>query len=688
MPDETVLQVGVGKQYQTINAAIVAADKMGGNADIKVDAGTYTNDGGYLWDGINNVTVEGVGGMVNIVDPTYYAGGKAAIVTGGQNIVLKNLDISGVTVPDGNGAGVRYDQGTLLLDNVHLHDNQNGILGAPDITGSITIQNSEIDHNGTSAGNTHNIYIGDVGQFTLTNSYIHDANIGHEVKSRAENNTITNNRIEDSEGTSSYSIDLPNGGNATITGNVIEQGANGVNHIINAYGEEGSVHAGTAVTFSNNQVVNDNSLGMGPLWANNGATFTGTGNTLWNLTDLGNGVSASGFTQLSARPNPNTSVLTGGGTTPTPVAALPVATTVGLVLNLSEDAYQGDAQYTITVDGQQIGGTRTENVLHSSGQSENVALGSLSTGPHQIGVTFLNDKWDGTPTTDRNLFIDGATYDGQPITGSTLALMSAGTQTFTVIGAAAPAPTPVTTPVSSPAPAPVSVPTSGLVVNVSEDAYLGDAQFTIAVDGQQVGDTYTATASHNAGQSQAISVNTVLGNGTHTVGISFINDKWDGTPSTDRNLYVTGASYNGQNVPGAADTLMSNGTTNFGLTTGTQVTSTAVVVNISEDAYQGDAQFTIVVDGKQQGGTYTATASHGAGQSQAITLVGIAESFTPHDIAVMFLNDKYDGTPSTDRNLYVNSIQIDGQDVPGGAAALMSTGTQHFAAVAPANWVG
>lgn len=316
MSDETVLQVGAGKQFATINAAIAAADQMGGNADIKVDAGTYTNDGGYLWDGINNVTIEGVGGTVKIVDPTYYAGGKAAIVTGGQNIVLKNLDISGVAVPDGNGAGVRYDQGTLLLDNVSLHGNQNGILGAADATGSITIQNSEIYGNGTSAGNTHNIYIGDVAQFTLTNSYVHDANVGHEVKSRAENNTITNNRIEDNSGTSSYSIDLPNGGNATITGNVIEQGASGQNHIINSYGEEGNLHTGNAVTFSNNTVVNDNPAGAGPVWSNNGAVITGTGNTVWNTTDLGNGVSSSSFTALSTRPTLNTSS--------TPISLLPL----------------------------------------------------------------------------------------------------------------------------------------------------------------------------------------------------------------------------------------------------------------------------------------------------------------------------------------------------------------------------
>src|SRR5579875_2440939 len=194
---ETVLKVGANEQFTTINAAILAADAAGGNADIQVDAGIYYNDGGYIDDGVNNVTVEGVGGDAVIVDPGYNAGGKAAIVTGGDNIVLKNLDISEVQVPDGNGAAVRYDQGTLLLDNVHFHDNQNGILGAPDPNGTITVENSEFDHNGIDGGNghTHDLYIGDIANFTIENSYIHDANIGHEIKSRAQNNVILNNVI-------------------------------------------------------------------------------------------------------------------------------------------------------------------------------------------------------------------------------------------------------------------------------------------------------------------------------------------------------------------------------------------------------------------------------------------------------------------------------------------------------------
>ena len=44
--------------------------------------------------------------------------------------------------------------------------------------------------------------------------------------------------------------------------------------------------------------------------------------------------------------------------------------------------------------------------------------------------------------------------------------------------------------------------------------------------------------------------------------------------------------------------------------------SDTLVLSISEDAYKGDAQFTVSVDGKQLGGTFTATALHASGASQ------------------------------------------------------------------------
>ncbi len=41
---------------------------------------------------------------------------------------------------------------------------------------------------------------------------------------------------------------------------------------------------------------------------------------------------------------------------------------------------------------------------------------------------------------------------------------------------------------------------------------------------------------------------------------------------------------------------------------------------MSEDPYQGDAQFTVAVDGKQVGGTFTTTAVSYYGQQQAFNL--------------------------------------------------------------------
>jgi len=354
----------------------------------------------------------------------------------------------------------------------------------------------------------------------------------------------------------------------------------------------------------------------------------------------------------------------------------PQAPAGGLVLSMAEDAWQGDAQFTMNLDGVQVSGVLTATASHSAGQSQAFTLSpALSPGTHVVGVTFINDAWGGSASTDRNLYLTSAAYNGQAIAGSTAPLYSNGTASFslTVPGQTVPPP-----------------PTTGLVVSLSEDPWQGDAQFTISIDGQQVGGVRTVTASHAAGQSQAFAVDATLTAGTHQVGIAFINDAWGGSASTDRNLFLTGATYNGQAIAGSTATLFSNGTASFDVATPGQTPTvlSTLVLNVSEDAWLGDAQFTVKIDGQQSGGTYTATASHGAGQSQAITIANIAETFSPHDIAISFVNDAWGGSASTDRNLYVNSIQFDGQAVLGGSAALYDGRTQHFTATAPASWIG
>jgi endoglucanase len=226
---------------------------------------------------------------------------------------------------------------------------------------------------------------------------------------------------------------------------------------------------------------------------------------------------------------------------------------------------------------------------------------------------------------------------------------------------------------------------STLYLKVSEDAWNGDAQFTVNVDGHQVGGTQTATASHALGQWQIVTLTGDFGAGPHTVDVNFINDAWGGTSDADRNLYVRAIDLNGETVLGsaAADNaangsasadpssavMMTNGTAEFKTTGVNTATNSTIVLHVSEDAWNGDAQFTVVVDGQQVGGIQTATASHAAGQVQDITLVGNFGSTGPGKVDVNFINDAWGGSATTDRNLYVQSIDVNGVHFAGNQAS-------------------
>src|SRR5579883_761567 len=126
------LTVGSGQQFSTLSAAISASH----NGDtILVQAGTYTNDFATI---TTDVTIEGVGGMVDLVATQSPPNGKA-ILTTDANVTIENVTFSGASVPDGNGAGIRYETGNLVLDNDVFKNNQEGLLAADDPQGSITI---------------------------------------------------------------------------------------------------------------------------------------------------------------------------------------------------------------------------------------------------------------------------------------------------------------------------------------------------------------------------------------------------------------------------------------------------------------------------------------------------------------------------------------------------------------------
>ena len=232
---------------------------------------------------------------------------------------------------------------------------------------------------------------------------------------------------------------------------------------------------------------------------------------------------------------------------------------------------------------------------------------------------------------------------------------------------------------SSPSTVNVGSGSDTLTLSMAEDAWQGDAQYTINVNGTTIGGVQTATASHSAGASQTVSVSGNWGD-QPTIGVSFINDAYGGTSSTDRNLYVDGATYNGQALNGAPATLLWNGTDNLTV----PANNTALTLNLAEDAWNGDAQYAVAIDGTTVVQDSTVTALHSQQQSQAVDLSTLLSPGT-HNVAVSFLNDSYGGTPTTDRNLYVNSIDVNGQAVSGGSAALYSAGTQTFQITVPAS---
>ncbi len=310
------LTVGPGQHFATI-AAAVAASRDGDV--LLVQAGTYENDFATI---NTKITIQGVGGMAKLVATVQPPNRKGILVTN-TDVTLENLELAGATVPDGNGAGVRYQGGHLVMNNCYVHHNQDGILANPVAGGTITIRNSEFAHNGAGDGYTHNIYVGRIASLTIENSYIHDALVGHQVKSRAEATTITGSRIYDgATGTGSYSIDLPDGGKAVLRDNVIQQGPASQNPAIVHFGGESAGYPGSSLEIANTTVVNGLASGSARLLLNH-STFTASIHDVETF-GLTSGQIVSGPATVTA--------ITQLGTAPVLDTSAPWAATPGLVL--------------------------------------------------------------------------------------------------------------------------------------------------------------------------------------------------------------------------------------------------------------------------------------------------------------------------------------------------------------------
>jgi hypothetical protein len=209
----------------------------------------------------DRLTIRAVGGRARLAANGASAEGKGIWVVRGGSILVENLEFHGARVPDRNGAGIRFEKGRLTIRNCLFADNENGILTSEG-GNELTIENSEFDHNGTADGRAHQLYVGAIPRLKVSGSYFHNTVGGHLLKSRAQQNMITYNRLTDETGgRASYELEFPNGGIAYVIGNIIEQSPTTDNSAIIAVGMEGMRWPKNELYLVNNTIVDDREAG-------------------------------------------------------------------------------------------------------------------------------------------------------------------------------------------------------------------------------------------------------------------------------------------------------------------------------------------------------------------------------------------------------------------------------------------
>ncbi|MDD5297601.1 MAG: hypothetical protein PHU46_11875 [Rhodocyclaceae bacterium] len=223
---------------------------------MEIEAGDYWRDVA-VWKQ-NKLTLRGVHGRVRMIAAGASAEGKAIWVLRGGDFLVENIEFSGVRVADKNGAGIRFEQGRLVVKNCVFEDSENGILTANDKNAELDIEGSEFGRNGAGDGRSHNLYVGAIRKLTVTGSYFHHARIGHLLKSRARENHIFYNRLTDElGGTASYELEFPNGGMAYVVGNIIQQGSQTDNPHVISFGVEGYTWPRNELYLVHNTLVDD-----------------------------------------------------------------------------------------------------------------------------------------------------------------------------------------------------------------------------------------------------------------------------------------------------------------------------------------------------------------------------------------------------------------------------------------------
>lgn len=254
-----VIRVGPEGHVQKISEAA----RLAKDGDIvEITSGEWQGDVA-LWEQ-KQLTIRGLGERPVLIADGKSAEGKAIWVIRNGNFLIDNIEFRGTRVADGNGAGIRFEGGKLIVSNCVFLDNQNGILTSNNDKAELIIERSLFADAPNQGELLHLLYAGRIASLTISGSRFHAGHNGHLIKSRARKTDIRYSLILDgTTGTASYEVDLPNGGQATLIGNVIGQSNTTSNPVLVAFGAEGNAWPINQLVLSHNTLISD---GLQPAW--------------------------------------------------------------------------------------------------------------------------------------------------------------------------------------------------------------------------------------------------------------------------------------------------------------------------------------------------------------------------------------------------------------------------------------
>ncbi len=220
------LEVGADKPFKQPSDA--AAEAQDGDR-IQIAPGEYFDCA--VWRA-NNLVIEGTGQPQDTVITDKTCGGKGLFLTDGTGITVRNLTLTRARVADNNAAGIRMEANNLTVEKVRFVNNQNGILVNNDVSGSLIVRDSEFLRNGTCMGAcAHGIYASRLDLLRVERTKFFETRQAHHIKSRARRTEVIDCDLQDGpNGTSSYVIEIPNGGSVVVRGSTIQKGPKAENH--------------------------------------------------------------------------------------------------------------------------------------------------------------------------------------------------------------------------------------------------------------------------------------------------------------------------------------------------------------------------------------------------------------------------------------------------------------------------